>query len=225
MTSTGDGWLDRRVARMPVVAVTALAIGVYALWGLVTPFLLGASTAWLLSFNTQGAIFAGAIVFARLLPVLGARLRRQRLELTTDLRLLSAGDFEQLVGEMFRHEGWDVIETGRHGEPDGGIDLRLRRGAEHRLVQCKRWISQDVGVDEIRKLGGSLLAEGLPGSAGLLVTTSRFTKSARNAAEQLGLEIIDGQALVLDSRRPAPHSDSRPRNRPARHGRVHSAGT
>ena len=195
-TTAVDDRLIRLVATLPIATVMGLAIAVYALWGIVIPLLVGAKTAWLLSFNTEGAIFAGVIVSARLFPVIEARSRRHRLELTTDLRLLSARDFEQLVGEMFRYEGWEVIETGGHGEPDGGVDLRLSRGSERRLVQCKRWTSYSVGVDEVRKLGGTLLGEGLPGAAGLLVTTSEFTKSAADAAKQLNLEIIDGQALV-----------------------------
>lgn len=195
-TTAVDDWLIRWVAPLPLTAAMVLAIAVYVFWGLVIPLLLGTNTAWRLSFNTEGAIFSGAIVFARLFPVIEARFRQHRLELTTDLRLLSARDFEEIVGEMFRHEGWEVTETGRHGEADGGIDLRLSRGSEHRLVQCKRWTSHSVGVDEVRKLGGTLLAEGLTGAAGLLVTTSEFTKSAADAAKQLKLEIIDGAALV-----------------------------
>jgi hypothetical protein len=173
-----------------------LATAVYVLWGLTVPLVLGVRGAWLLSFNTEGATFAGAIVFARLFPIIEARFRRQRIELTTDLRLLSARDFEQIVGEMFRHEGWDVSETGRHGEPDRGVDLRISRGSEVRLVQCKRWTSRSVGVEEVRQLGGTLLADGLVGSAGVLVTTSEFTSAAAELARQLKLELIDGQALV-----------------------------
>jgi HJR/Mrr/RecB family endonuclease len=195
-TTRLDDWLMQLIAPLPLAAIVALAIAVYALWGIALPMLPNAGTSWLLSFNTEGAIFAGAIILARAFPVIEARLRRHRLELTTDLRQLSAREFEQLVGEMFRQEGWDVTETGRHGEADGGIDLRLTKGSEQRLVQCKRWTSYSVGVDEVRQLGGILLAEGLPGAAGVIVTTAEFTKAAAHAAQQLGLEIVDGEALV-----------------------------
>jgi hypothetical protein len=65
-----------------------------------------------------------------------------------------------------------------------------------RLVQCKRWTSWSVDLEEIRKLGGTLLAEGLPGTAGVLVTSSDFTQAATETAKQLRLEIIDGAQLV-----------------------------
>jgi len=89
---------------------------------------------------------------------------------------LSAAEFEQIVGELLRREGWDVEETGGHGEPDGNVDLRIRRGNQERLVQCKRWMSSQVGVDEVRKLAGALLREGLQRGDGILVTSSDFTR-------------------------------------------------
>ena len=125
-----------------------------------------------------------------------ARLRRQQLELTSDLRRLSAREFEQLVGEIFRLDGWDITETGRHGEADGNVDLVLRKEAERRVVQCKRWTSWDVGVDEVRKLGGTLLREGLAGKDGILITSSGFTPAAVTEAKKLGLQLIDGRELL-----------------------------
>jgi restriction system protein len=53
-----------------------------------------------------------------------------------DLRRLDAHEFEWLVGELFRREGWKVEERGRHDHPDGGIDLVVARGGERAVVQC-----------------------------------------------------------------------------------------
>jgi hypothetical protein len=53
------------------------------------------------------------------------------MEWTSDLRSLSAEEFEWLVGEFFRREEWDVRETGRQDGPDGNVDLELTgRAAE-----------------------------------------------------------------------------------------------
>ena len=49
---------------------------------------------------------------------------------TGDTSLLSAEEFEWLVGELFRREGWKVEETGRQESPDGSIDLDLVRAGE-----------------------------------------------------------------------------------------------
>jgi hypothetical protein len=69
--------------------------------------------------NTTGATFAALILFARSFPFIEARLRHQRLELTSDFRRLSGSEFELVAGEMFRRKGPDVTETGDDGKPDG----------------------------------------------------------------------------------------------------------
>jgi len=195
-TTALDDRLIRFVHSLHPVVVALFVLVVYVAWGVVLPSLLDASEAWRLSFNTEAAVFAAALFFAWLVPVIESRLRHQRLELTTDVRRLSAWEFEQLAGELFRFEGWDVAETGGHGEADGNIDLLLARGPERRIVQCKRWTSRDVGVDEIRELGGTLLREERSGSDGIFVTCARFTPAATAEARELGLELIDGRDLV-----------------------------
>lgn len=115
------------------------AVVVYIVWGLAVPILLGAGTIGFISFATGGALFAGTILFARAIPFVEARLRRQQLQLTTDLRGLSGREFETLVQELFEREGWQAAHTGGHGQADGNIDLSLRRGSDTRLVQCKHW--------------------------------------------------------------------------------------
>ena len=69
------------------------------------------------------------------------------------IQALSPNEFEQLVGEAFRRQGYVVRETGLGG-PDGGVDLELRRSNKMTLVQCKRWRSYRVGVNVVRELYG-----------------------------------------------------------------------
>ena len=52
-----------------------------------------------------------------------ARDRRHLLESASELRLLDGEELEWLVGEVFRREGWTVLERGRQDAPDGYIDL------------------------------------------------------------------------------------------------------
>jgi HJR/Mrr/RecB family endonuclease len=172
------------------------AVVVYVVWGLALPILLGAGTVGFISFVTGGTLFAGVVLFARAIPLVEARLRRQQLQLTTDLRRLSGREFETLVHELFQREGWDVTHTGGHGQADGNIDLILRRDTHTRLVQCKQWSARDLGVDEVRKLGGTLLRQGLTGADGILVTTSGFYPTATTEAQDVGIELIDGDTLV-----------------------------
>jgi HJR/Mrr/RecB family endonuclease len=194
-----DKALDRFIeftGTLNALQVVVAATSIYVLWGLILPMLLGATRVGLISFNTEGALFAGLILFARTFPILEARLRRQQFALTTNLRRLSGSEFEGLVAELFDREGWHVANRAKDGKPDGNIDLRLRRDTRERLVQCKQWSARNLGVDEVRKLGGTLMREGLSGSSGLLVTSSSFTPTARSEARTIGIELIDGDDLV-----------------------------
>ena len=190
-----DGILER-LGDLTAVQSMFGAVVVYMVWGLAVPIMLGAGTIGFVSFATGGALFAGTVLLARAIPFVEARLRRQQLQLTTNLRRLSGREFETLVQELFEREGWEVAHTGGHGQADGNIDLILRRGTNTRLVQCKQWTARDVGVDEVRKLGGTLLRHGLTGADGILVTSSGFYPTAMTEARQIGTELIDGDTLV-----------------------------
>ena len=63
-------------------------------------------------------------------------------------------------------------------------------------MQCKRWQSWSVGVDEVRKLAGTLMREGLRGDAGIFVTLSHFTEPAIAEAAKLGIELVDNRELA-----------------------------
>jgi restriction system protein len=121
--------------------------------------------------------------------------RRRLLDRQTDLdslRNLSWREFEQLVGEAYRRQGYDVEETGGGGA-DGGIDLVLRGHGETVLVQCKQWRVLQVGVDKVRELFGVLTAEGA--TRGILVTSGNFTNDAKSFKVGKPLNLVDGLAL------------------------------
>lgn len=178
------GWL---------VAVTALLF--YPVLGLVVPLALGWSIPNLVSTNVFGVTSAAALCLVWLVVRLEANRRRHLVEWTSNLRLLTAEEFEWLVGEVFRREGWTVQETGRQDRPDGNVDLRLAKGRARRLVQCKRWTSNQVGVNDIRAFAGTLLREDVAGAQGIFVTLSSFTEQAEHEAVKVGLTLVDGREL------------------------------
>lgn len=100
--------------------------------------------------------------------------------------------FEQLVGEAFRRQGFSVSETGGNG-PDGGIDLVLRKGSEKHLVQCKQWKATKVGVAVVREFFGLIAAEGAAG--GFVVTSSTFTSDAKAFASGRNIRLVEGAEL------------------------------
>lgn len=109
-----------------------------------------------------------------------------------DVPALSWQDFERLVGEGFRHRGFQVTQRGGAG-PDGGVDLALAKGHERFLVQCKQWRAQQVGVAVVRELYGVMAAERVAG--GFVVTSGSFTKDAKAFAAGRNIELLDGRAL------------------------------
>ncbi len=121
--------------------------------------------------------------------------RRNLVDWTTQLRLLTAQEFEWFVGEIFKREGYKVEETGSQEGPDGNSDLRLSKHGRQFIVQCKRWGAKSVGVDEIRQFAGTLVRENMPRDAGIFVTLSRFTAPAQEEGRKMGLTLVTGREL------------------------------
>lgn len=105
---------------------------------------------------------------------------------------MSWREFEMLVGEAFRLQGFSVSETGGGG-PDGGVDLMLSKGTEKFLVQCKQWKAYKVGVDVVRELYGVMAAKGATG--GFVVTSGRFSEDAKAFANGRNVKLVDGHRL------------------------------
>ena len=165
--------------------------------------------------NAIGQQGAGAIVkgiasifqFVLPIPLLGGAIARlwrssrdKELLTTVDKRgsvnalfEMSWQEFERLVGEYFRRQGFTVKETGGGG-PDGGVDLVLKRGDETTLVQCKKWRAMKVGVETVRELYGVMSAKGAAG--GVVVTAGTFTEDAKLFAVGRNIELVDGPQLT-----------------------------
>jgi restriction system protein len=139
--------------------------------------------------------------------------RRRLLDHQKDLQSikdLSWREFEQLVGEAYRRQGYFVEETGGGGA-DGGVDLVLRGNGETILVQCKQWRVQQIGVDKVRELYGVMTAE--KANRGILVTSGHFTNDAKSFKVGKPLTLVDGPALatlVRDVRTQSARLPNRP---------------
>jgi len=122
--------------------------------------------------------------------------RRRLLEQQSgieSIRNLSWQEFELLVGEAFRREGFTVEETGGGGA-DGGIDLRLQRDGKTYVVQCKRWKQRQVPVTAVRELYGLMAAEKAHGA--FFVSCGTFTPDAQRFADNNGVVLVDGEVLT-----------------------------
>ena len=109
------------------------------------------------------------------------------------IRRLSPQEFEDLVAEVYRREGYLVEQTG-HGRSDVGYDLVLLREKMSVLVQCKHWLVKQIGTAPVRALAGAMHNVGATG--GVCITTGKFTKPAREFAISMAIELVDGKALI-----------------------------
>lgn len=62
----------------------------------------------------------------------------ERQKSLPDISALKWREFEEFIGEAYKRQGYQVEVRGGN-EPDGGIDLILRKKGEMVLVQCKHW--------------------------------------------------------------------------------------
>lgn len=121
--------------------------------------------------------------------------RRKRLAQTRSLDALRAlrwQDFEHLVLSTYDALGWSASLTQRGA--DGGADVILERNSVKLLVQCKKWTAQRIGVDTIRSLHSVIVTEHATG--GIVVSCGTFTDDARALATTVGIECVDGAALL-----------------------------
>lgn len=122
----------------------------------------------------------------------GLLARATGADTSLEVSRMSWQQFELLVGEAFRSQGYKVAELGGAG-PDGGVDLVLSKDGARYLVQCKQWRAFKVGVSVVRELFGVMAAQKAAG--GFLVTSGRLTEEAKAFAEGKNITLIDGDRL------------------------------
>jgi restriction system protein len=111
------------------------------------------------------------------------------------LARLHTREFEELIAELLTKEGYDVNLT--PASHDGGIDLyatkQTQLGSLLYVVACKLYRPErPIGSNLVRQLRGTVEREGA--TAGILVTTSFFSASARK--EQMAVPF---KLSLLDS--------------------------
>ena len=105
---------------------------------------------------------------------------------------LEQSDFDLLVGEVFRREGYEIEISGGIGS-DGGSDLSLRRDGEIVLVQCRQWGNWKVSAPSVKEFMETVSQAGA--ARGIFVTTGEYTEEARLLTQGRPIELIDGNDL------------------------------
>ena len=208
-TSPLEDMLDL-VAMLPWwVGVAIAAIGYLVLHRMAAPVQVAADQPGQVSQMITQTVITGLATAGQyivpLVGLVGAAMsfvrRKQRTASVTDVAQANSAnaldgmtwrEFELLVGEAFRLQGYRVTENGGAG-PDGGVDLAMSKGNEKFLVQCKQWKAFKVGVDVVRELYGVMAAKGATG--GFVVTSGRFTDDAKSFADGRNVQLVDGPKL------------------------------
>ena len=139
-----------------------------------------------------------ALVLLLPAPIAALRSWQKRRRLDSQkgigsIRAIGWREFEELVGEAYRRQGYTVIENTTAG-PDEGIDLVLKKDGGLVLVQCKQWRSFKVGVNIVRELFGVMTAK--YATSGILITSGIFTQEAKNFAADKPIDLVDGTQLL-----------------------------
>lgn len=189
----GPAWLG------PVLAVKAFAIV-----GIVLPLVLGIALGQggrYFGLALPGGAFLGIVILVASGLGRMQRVNEKRtldgVHTIDDVHALGWQQFEALLGEAFRREGY-AVRRKDGGGPDGGVDVRLARDGKATLVQCKHWKGR-AGAPIVRELLGVVAIE--RAHAGIVVASGGFTKEAIGFADQASrqgqqLRLIDGDEFL-----------------------------
>lgn len=114
-------------------------------------------------------------------------------EVLSNLRQIDEYDFEEFIAKLWNLYGWETEVTS--GSNDRGIDVIAEKHSpfeQKHLIQVKRWGSKNkVGGPEIQQYS-SLLRRGDGIDAVVVVTTSSFSRQAKELAGELNVKLVDG---------------------------------
>jgi restriction system protein len=113
------------------------------------------------------------------------------------LQKMDDWDFEHFVADLWERQGWDAEVEQQSG--DAGVDIRAVKSMPYQqkaLIQAKRYgENTTVGGPDIQQYS-ALKQQEQDADKAIVVTTSRFTSSAYDRAEDLNVKLIDGDDLV-----------------------------
>ncbi|MER5999281.1 restriction endonuclease [Nonomuraea angiospora] len=133
-----------------------------------------AITVVLIAALSGGLFLRHRVIQARRLQFLAANAALEKVDLMT------GSQFEQLVAERMIAQGFRRVRI-RGGAGDGGVDITaVAPDGTRCAVQCKRY-NKSVGAPAVRNFLGAL-ANAFTGHTGVLITSGRLTRQARQEA-------------------------------------------
>lgn len=198
----GDDFPDRfrKLEWANARRVAFLGLGLFIVPWLVVYF---ASKPSLLVALLMFVSLAGLLVFTAVLVGQFSERRDEQLRRLdpslTEIRRLKWQDFENFVAAVLRAKGYAVepfnSDPKREAQPDGGIDLIVRKGERVVYVQTKQYLHERIGVRPVRELLGVARRDAIKEC--WFVTSGAFTQEARQEfAGREDVTLVDGEQLV-----------------------------
>ena len=117
-------------------------------------------------------------------------IEKQPSLLVPHLDAMGGVQFEDFMADVFRHKGYEVEKTPASG--DQGVDLLLNSPGARVAVQLKRYTGS-VGNEAVQQVRAGM--DYYDAVEGWVITTSSYTRSARQLADRIGVRLVDGLEL------------------------------
>lgn len=143
-----------------------------------------------------GKIFSVFFFGCGMISAIVSFSKRKQLDRQTginSIRSLGWRQFEELLGEVYRRQGYTVAENSGAGA-DGGVDLVLKKDGRTVLVQCKQWRTAKVGVRVVREMFGIMTAQ--KAEMSIIVTSGSFTSEAKDFAAGKAIDLVAEKDLI-----------------------------
>jgi restriction system protein len=115
-----------------------------------------------------------------------------RIKELSKIKQKTPRDFEYFVADVFKELGFDAQVTKATG--DGGKDIVLIKEKTKAIVECKRYNDKKISVNLIRQFHSVIIDT--HSDHGYFVTTSDFTKEAKNYVKDKPIKLINGEDLI-----------------------------
>ena len=110
------------------------------------------------------------------------------------VREMRRANFDLLVAEGFRVQGFSVTEVGDANAPERP-DIGLAKAGKKFCVQCRHWRDATIGVAAVQELEGVMAARSADG--GFLVTAGGVTADAAAFASTRKIQLVHGPKLLV----------------------------
>lgn len=112
-----------------------------------------------------------------------------------ELQSIDPYEFEELIAELWESKGYTT--TVRSKSNDRGIDIEAERGGFKEVIQAKRYNETNkIGSKEVRTY--ATLYQQTDANQVVLVTSGQVVESAKELADDLHVDIFDGEDLCRE---------------------------